>query len=195
MEVLQIWVKSMEEKKEIRKRILKVRSAIPKKVQEEKSKVICEAVLSHPYFKQANTLLCYMDFHEEVQTDMIITEALLQGITVAVPRVEGDIMHFYKINSESDLEAGYFGIPEPKRSCSLLEPGSNTLMIVPGTVFDPSCNRMGYGKGFYDRYLAEHPLTYTIGIAYAEQIVDELPTENTDWRLDAVITDEEIYRR
>lgn len=195
MEVSRIWVRNLETKKAIRKRILGIRSSIPREVQEEKSRKICEAVIKYPYFEQADILFCYMDFHDEVQTELIRREAQKRGMQVAVPRVEGDSMYFYKVHDDADLEAGYFGIPEPKKTCGLCEASGNVLMIVPGTVFDPSCNRMGYGKGFYDRYLAKHPGIHTVGIAFSEQIVDELPVEETDWKLDAVITDTMIYRR
>ncbi len=195
MEALRIWVRNLETKKDIRKRILKIRSSIPKEVQDEKSRKICETVIQYPYFEQADLLFCYMDFHDEVQTELIRREAQKRGMQVAVPRVEGDSMYFYKVHGDADLEAGYFGISEPKKICRRCEPSGNVLMIVPGTVFDPSCNRIGYGKGFYDRYLAKHPDIHTVGIAFSEQMTDALPVEETDRKVDAVITDTTIYRR
>lgn len=188
-------MRNLETKKDIRKRVLKIRSAIPEEVQTEKSRIICESVIKHPYFQKSDVLFCYMNFRDEVHTDLLIQTAREQNKRVAVPKVEGDLMEFFFITGPDDLEAGYFGIPEPDPSkCIRADHIGEALMIVPGTAFDVSCNRMGYGKGFYDRYLSGHSGYHTIGIGYAEQIIPDLPTEETDQKLDFVITDENIYQ-
>jgi 5-formyltetrahydrofolate cyclo-ligase len=176
--------------------VLKIRSSIPKEIQKKKSRAICESIMRHPYFQETDVLFCYMDFHDEVQTGMLIHEAMRLGKKVAVPKVDKEDMNFYFVTGHEDLTPGYFGIPEPDpERCKLADEMQNALMIVPGTAFDAACNRMGYGKGFYDRYLAGHPQLHTIGIAYEEQIVTGLPTEETDWKLDFVITEKHSYKK
>ncbi|MBO4900063.1 MAG: 5-formyltetrahydrofolate cyclo-ligase [Lachnospiraceae bacterium] len=148
------------------------------------------------------TVLTYVSFRSEVSTYGIIDRFLKAGVKVAVPRVEGEEIRFYYISSIDDLTEGYMGILEPKQSCRQWEMKSfdraaglrdgiiDTAVLVPGSVFDKKGNRIGYGGGFYDRFLAEHQGIYSIGLAYECQITDKIPADEWDRKVDMVITPE-----
>ena len=106
----------MESKKDIRKRVLEKRNCIPDKEWEDKSRLICEKVVTHPFFLQADAIYCYVDYRREVGTADIIEQAWMSGKKVASPKVLGDEMEFYYIQSFEDLSEGYKGIFEPKQT-------------------------------------------------------------------------------
>ena len=154
--------------------------------------LVTEAVLGHQWFYRADNFLCFVPYGSEIDTIPLITEALRMGKKVFVPKVEGDVMQFYRIQNLSELSEGYKGILEPTNTLDStcykederLSKGESVLMIMPGVCFDRYRNRIGYGKGFYDKYLSDKPLlaTYTIAVGYACQLFDELPTQENDIR-------------
>lgn len=177
-------------KKKIRKEILALRKAVPKDVLEEKSKLIAEKVTSHPNYQQADTILAYIDAKGEVQTKPIIEDAWSKGKKVAVPKVHGDIMKFYLISSYEELEPGNFGILEPVENCEvIINILENTVVLMPGVAFDMKGNRIGYGKGYYDKYFSKYPETYKIALAFSMQIVPEIPADEFDIKANCVITE------
>ena len=183
----------MESKRDIRRDVLAVRQNLTDKEWEEKSHQIYKQVISHPFFLQTNVICCYIDYRREVATHAIIEHAWNLGKKVAVPKVEGDIMVFYVIHSFDELERGYKGIREPISRIPLQE--QDALVIVPGAVFDTACRRIGYGKGYYDKYLHLHPKYKTMGLAFELQMMEEIPTEEHDICPDIIITEENIYER
>ena len=181
-------VTDRETKSGIRSRILKIRNAL---TEEERSRAAClltERILGHPWYCLSDTILCYADYGSEISTGELIGEALAAGKKVFLPRVEGDSMTFYRIGGLSELVRGYKGIPEPVGNGECYRGGERaaerTLLLMPGVAFDRNRNRIGYGKGFYDRFLAEHPELQqrSVGIGYLCQLVEELPAEETDIR-------------
>ena len=98
-------------------------------------------------------------------------------------------MKFYQITSYDDLEAGYFGILEPKEECKEVNVSENSIVIMPGVAFDRKGNRIGYGKGYYDKYFSRYPEVYKIAIAFSMQIVDEIPADEFDIKANCVVTD------
>lgn len=100
--------------------------------------------------------MAYADYNHEVITRYIIEQAWKDGKEVAVPKVFGKDMVFYKLTDFSQLESGYFGIPEPKEDGETVS-WETAMMVMPGVAFDVNCNRVGYGGGFYDRFLEKHP--------------------------------------
>lgn len=138
MDPLQIWVRNMDRKKEIRAKILKMRQALPKEEIREKSLRIIRRIEETETFKNADNLLAYSDFRGEVATGTLIEKAWELGKKVYVPRVAGKEMEFYQIHSFEDLEKGAYGILEPKKECPVYEAGEGqtTLAILPGSVFD-----------------------------------------------------------
>ncbi len=184
----------MESKKDIRKCVLEKRNCISKQEWEEKSRLICEKVVTHPFFLASDVIYCYVDYRNEVRTREIIETAWEQGKKVAVPKVFGDEMEFHYIQSFEDLEKGYKGIPEPWKEC-LADDAENVLVIMPGAAFDVTCNRIGYGKGYYDKYLHAHPNYKTLALAFELQMVKHIPAEEYDICPDIIITEENTYER
>ena len=195
---------SISPKSELRKSILKLRDDIPQDTRKDLDDRIAERVLSVFSDPEYDTLLTYVSFRSEVSTNGIIMRSLKAGIKVAVPRVEGEDIRFYHISSPDDLAEGYMGIPEPKPSCipwekkAVSDAGSpdvftDTVILVPGSVFDKKGNRIGYGGGFYDRFLAQHQGMFSIGLAYECQIAEEIPADEWDRKVDTVITPDHSY--
>jgi len=186
--VLQTSVRNMERKKEIRKRLLTVRKEFPGEALLEQSQILAEKVLCHPVYAGCRKLFSYVSFRNEADTTAIIQAAFVSGKRVAVPRVNGKEMDFFEIQSMEELQTGSFGILEPKESAKMVFPEEGDLMLVPGAAFDPEGNRIGYGGGYYDRYLAKYPELYTIGLAYDFQMLEDLPSEEFDLKLKEVIS-------
>lgn len=178
----------MERKRELRSRILKIRDGLSAEYIDVKSSLIADKLKRNKSFIEEDNILIYVNYGSEVVTENLITYCISECKTVACPRVIGDgQMQFYKINSLDDLEKGYRGILEPKIT-EVCEPDS-ALVIIPGVAFDKKGYRIGYGKGFYDRYLNEHENYKTIALAYSCQIVDELSKEEHDIKMMQIITD------
>lgn len=191
------------EKKKIRREILEIRNNLSEQDQQRASCLITERLLGHQWFYRARSVLCYVSYGSELDTKQLIAEALRLGKEVYVPKViaEHD-MAFYQISTLEELRPGFHGIPEPSVTTSeytripaspKTQPdlsaqynsgqiGEQVLMVMPGVAYDVYGNRLGYGGGYYDRYLTTHPefQTYSIGIGHNCQRVERLPVEKTD---------------
>lgn len=181
----------METKKDIRKYIYGVRKKCTDQEIENWSRKITEKVLSHPAFIQAEQIMVYADYNHEVITRYIIEEAWKLKKEVAVPKVSGKDMIFYKLTDFSQLEEGYYGIPEPTKG--QIADWQDALMIMPGVAFDRDNHRVGYGGGFYDRFLEKHPGLVRLAIAFEFQILEQVPVEPTDILPQIIITEEKLY--
>ena len=137
----------MEEKKEIRKKIFKARKEHEDAWIQEKSRKITETLTQLPEYRNADRIMAYADYNHEVITRYIIEQAWKDGKEVAVPKVFGKDMIFYRLTDFSQLEAGYFGIPEPREDGQVVS-WEEAMMVMPGVAFDVNCNRVGYGGGF-----------------------------------------------
>lgn len=181
----------VQQKKEIRKEILKKRRACPEEERAFRSSVITEKVTGHPWFQESASIYCYVDFDSEVKTRALIETALVMRKQVFVPKVQGSEMEFYPISALEQLKIGSFGILEPEAHLPVPveKEGAAVLMIMPGVAFDCERNRIGYGGGYYDRYLKKHAGFRTIALAFECQITDRLPAEETDIRPECVITE------
>lgn len=157
------------------------------------SQIITDKILSMPEFLRNQYIYTYMSFRNEVNTDYLISQCLINDKYTAVPKVYGDNMIFYRINNLSDMYKGYMGIREPREDLPVMDT-SKGIIIVPGMVFDRKGNRAGYGKGFYDRYLAKNSNLIKIGIAFNFQIVDEIETNPFDISMDYIITEQEFIK-
>lgn len=183
----------MVKKKQIRKTIIQKRLEMSKDEVRKKSKMITEMVLGLSQYQGADTIFCYVDFRNEVRTREIIEDAWRSGKKVAVPKVEGKVMNFYQIQNWIDLREGYMNILEPVESCTKIEmQNENKLMIMPGVAFDEERNRIGYGGGYYDKYLSERNGICKIAIAYENQMYQTLPCEVHDLKPNMVITERRI---
>lgn len=179
-------------KKEIRALVKQYRREASADEVVRNSALICEAFLKLPEYREADTVFAYMDCKNEVQTGRVIEQCIKDGKTVCVPKVFGETMKYYAISCEDDLEEGYFGIREPKHELLKEMEDEEGLMILPGVAFDEAKHRIGYGGGFYDRYLEAHPQMKKIAFAFEFQIFGEVPFEEFDRKPEKIITEKRI---
>jgi 5-formyltetrahydrofolate cyclo-ligase len=180
-------------KKSLRGAMLTRRKHLAAEVCLSHSLRIQQRVVMLPAFEQAEIVALYSPILNEVFTEEIFHEALRQGKTVAYPRVVGERLDFVSVAAPSELSPGAFGVLEPTGSM-LLPPNVLDLVLVPGVAFDVGGNRLGYGKGFYDRILGGtgRP-ALSIGLCFEMQVVKRLPVEDHDACLDILITEERNY--
>ena len=188
----------MESKAEIRKRILEVRRSLTVDEVEVKSEAILQNVLKTPEYIEADNILLYADHHNEVITRGIFEDALMRKKRVYFPKSDSftNTMVFYRTTSAAQLEKGFMGILEPKENIQLRYrfcANEDTLVILPGVAFDTAGFRIGYGKGYYDKFLSSKRQLSTMALAFACQIVEELPREPHDIKMDKIVTEEIIY--
>ena len=188
---LQIWVKNMEEKKQIRKQIFAARKAHTDAQIEDWRRMIADRVTTLPEYTDAKSILAYADYNHEVMTGFIIEAAWRDGKEVAVPKVVGQDMIFYKLTDFAQLEKGYFGIPEP--AGGEIVQWEDAMMVMPGVAFDRENHRVGYGGGFYDRFLEKHPCIRRVAVAFEFQMLPEVPTEPTDISPEIIVTEKSAY--
>lgn len=179
-------------KKEIRAEVKKNRREASPESIHENSTIICDTFLNLPEYKEAECVFAYMDCKNEVETKKVIEQCWKDGKTIAVPKVFGEIMKYYAITSYDDLEDGYFGIREPKHEQLQEIVCEDGLMILPGVAFDENRHRVGYGGGFYDRYLEAHPNMKKIAFAFEFQMFKEVPFEVFDRQPEKIITEKRI---
>lgn len=182
----------MEQKRQIRKAVLTLRDSLCDREREGAARLLTARILEHPWFSRCEYFLCYVSYGSEISTKELIAEALRMGKAVYAPRVLQEAseprMEFYRIFSEEELLAGYKGIREPTGQTQRYEyspeRAERTLLLMPGVAFDGSRNRIGYGKGFYDRYLKERSRLQetAIGVGYTCQLVERIPLEENDVR-------------
>lgn len=177
----------METKKELRTRMIRMRKQMSHNDFFNKSADICSKIKSHPKFRQAKVIYCYDNIKNEVSLYNLQKEILKDKKILALPRIDEGVMNFYIIEDFDDLACGYMGIFEPKEQCR--EAPAPDIVLVPGVAFTKDGFRLGYGGGFYDRFLS-HADTYSIGVAYDFQIVQTLPVEEHDICLDEIITND-----
>ena len=139
-----------------------------------------------PQYQQAQAIYGYLPYNQEVRTIPMLERALAEGKKVAVPKMYGDEMKFIYIEDLSGLENNSFGIPEPIADEPVAQ-DPNALILMPGLAFDRQGHRIGYGGGYYDRYLQQEPNHPTVALCYAFQMMDQLQTEEFDIPVDMVI--------
>ncbi len=137
-------------------------------------------------YKNARTIYGYLPYNQEVRTVPMLERALREGKRVAVPKVFGDEMRFIYITDLTMVETGYAGIPEPVADGPEAD-DPEALVLMPGLAFDPQGHRIGYGGGFYDRFLAREPNHPTVALCYDFQMLPELETEEFDIPVDCVL--------
>ena len=174
------------DKKVIRKEILTLREQLTLEERCRGAMLLTERICGHQWFYLADTILGFVSYGSEIDTTGILQEALNKDKKVYVPKVVGEDMEFYRIRSLEELTKGYKGILEPLGNTEIYQYQSGQtdklLMLMPGAVFDLQRNRIGYGKGFYDRYLSEREELQlrTIAVGYKCQMVETLPANDWD---------------
>ena len=184
------------EKKEIRAMIKAKKAALTPEVVEDDSLRVTERFCASPEYAAAQAIYAYLTFNEELRTDFLIRRAWADGKRVAVPRVLGKgYMEFYYIDSFEGFITSAFGVPEPPEDPARLAEDREFLLLMPGLAFDRKHDRVGYGGGFYDRYIerkqAGGAQIAKPALAYDFMIVDDIPAGPYDIKVDAVYTAEE----
>ena len=181
----------METKSSIRKRILQLRNALTEEEIKEKSRKICEAVLDSVSVRQAENILCYASYKSETATDILIQTLLERGKNVYLPRVSENEMDFFRIRDWNDLSCGFKNIPEPGMHCQE-KCDKNTVMIMPGCAFCENGSRIGYGKGYYDRYLTRNFCKERIALCFEMQIVPAFSADIHDIPATKIYTEKRV---
>ena len=174
-------------KKELRKKILDLRSRLAADEVKTQSQTICTRVTEEKAYEEAKNVCLYMPVRNEVDVSYLLKDALDSEKNVWLPKVRDNDMEFCHYDENTELVSGEYGILEPS-SEYMLEPDEGTLIIMPGAVFSCKGDRIGYGGGYYDRYLEKHPACKTIALCYDFQIKEEIPTELHDIRPDQIIS-------
>ena len=189
-----------EKKKQIRSSMKKLLLQLSEEKRSEMSLQVLKNLQKLDAWKNAGTVLAFLSMKDEIETAGIINAALNEGKKCAVPRIDGEVMEFYYIDSLSDksLLMHSYGMYEPSPSSPKVTDDDfksrMVLMLAPGLSFDSRCMRLGRGKSFYDRYLSKHKNECVkAGIAFQFQITDKVPAEAHDIRLDFVITEKTVY--
>ena len=174
------------DKKALRASIRDQKRAMTTEEIESLSATLAEKFYETPQYKAASTIYGYLPYNQEVRTVPMLQRALDDGKTVAVPKVIDDRMIFVVMDDLSKVEKGYAGIPEPiDNGPEANDPSA--LVLMPGLAFDPQGHRIGYGGGFYDRFLEKEPNHPTVALCYAFQVFPELQTQEHDIPVDYVI--------
>lgn len=189
-------------KQSIRNKYLSYRDNMTKSERLTKSMAIWDNLKKVKDFQEADIVLVYMDYRSEVMTTGLVEELLLSESKkrVFAPVVEGFDIAFYEITSLSDLHSGYQSIREPESNQDKMftekqMEENKCFLLMPGSVFDRQLGRMGYGKGFYDRFLQKFNVIPNAGLAFSCQIAPvPVPSDSHDRKADMVITENEIIR-
>lgn len=174
------------DKKTLRKRIRERKRAMTPGEIEEASRALGELFLASDLYRNAKTVYGYLPYNQEVRTVPMLEQALADGKKVAVPKVCGEEMKFIYLTDLTQVAQGYAGIPEPIADGPVAD-DPTALVLMPGLAFDKEGHRIGYGGGFYDKFLAQEPNHPTVALCYGFQMVEELPTEEFDIPVDCVL--------
>ena len=175
-------------KSALRKKLIEQRKSMNPLIKISADTKIALAVMNDTAYKKTDTVFCYVSSAIEVDTSILIENSLSSGKTVAVPKCFGEDMRLFRIHSLDGLEKGAFGILEPTDLSEETAPDENSVCIVPALAFDCDGYRLGYGKGYYDRFLSEYK-GVSIGIIYDEYIIAEIPKDKFDIAVNNVISD------
>ena len=173
-------------KQELRRTIREQKRAMTNEEIEARSAKLAELFLQSEAYRNAKTIYGYLPYNQEVRTVPMLEQALKDGKRVAVPKCYGDEMKFIYMDDLSKVEKGYANIPEPVADEPVAD-DKTALVLMPGLAFDPQGHRIGYGGGFYDRFLADEPDHPTLALCYGFQMVDHLETEEFDIPVNMVL--------
>ena len=173
-------------KQELRRTIRERKRAMTEEEIVERSNALAEKFYNSPAYQAASTIYGYLPYNQEVRTVPMLQRALDEGKRVAVPKVYGEEMRFIYLEDLTQVSKGYAGIPEPIADTPVAE-DKQALVLMPGLAFDPQGHRIGYGGGFYDRFLAQEPHHPTLALCYEFQMQAHLDTEEFDIPVDTVL--------
>ncbi|MDD2980235.1 MAG: 5-formyltetrahydrofolate cyclo-ligase [Hespellia sp.] len=182
--------KKINLRKKIKEKIAELDAAYCQKADAQ----IAMRVTALPEYEAAKTIFCYVGMEQEINTLPILFDAWKNGKRVGVPRCIGKgIMKVYRVRSMEDLQSGHYGILEPRESCELLKPQELDLALIPCVTCNDSGERLGYGGGYYDRYLTRS--TFPRVIMCRERIMEpDIPVDWQDQRMNVVVTESKTIR-
>ena len=178
-------------KEELRQQMRQIKRQFTQQQLEELSLPIVARLKDR--IKKAQTIVAYYSLPDEVNTHYLLDELVAEGKTVLLPKVIGECqMEWHVYTSKSELKQGSFGIGEPEgdifpETMGLSPSSEGMIALVPGLAFDAAGHRLGRGKGYYDRFLADYPYIYKIGVCFNFQKVAKVPTDEHDIPMDEVI--------
>ena len=173
-------------KTELRKAIREKKRAMTEEQIREKSEALGRLFAASEEYRAARSIYGYLPYNQEVRTVPMLEQALRDGKRVAVPKCYGDEMRFIWMDDLSKVEKGYANIPEPIADGPVAD-DETALVLMPGMAFDPQGHRIGYGGGFYDKFLAREGNHPTLALCYDFQVLDHLETEEFDIPVDKVL--------
>ncbi len=174
------------DKTELRRRIRARKRAMTEEEIEMRSARLAQLFFASDAYKNAKTIYGYLPYNQEVRTVPMLAQALKDGKKVAVPKVYGDEMKFLYLDDLTAVAKGYAGIPEPIADGPVAQ-DETALVLMPGLAFDPQGHRIGYGGGFYDKFLAAEPNHPTLALCYEFQMLPQLDVEAHDIPVDTVL--------
>ena len=174
------------DKKALRAAIRQKKRAMTEEQIVSKSEKLGQLLADNELYKNAKTFYGYLPYYQEVRTIPMLEQALRDGKRVAVPKCYGGEMKFIYLDDLSKVEPGYANIPEPIEDGPIAD-DPTALVLMPGLAFDPEGHRIGYGGGFYDKFLAQEPGHPTLALCYDFQVLDHLATEEFDIPVDCVL--------
>lgn len=186
-------------KKELRKELLAKRDLLPKEERAEKSSIIFSLLKEHNIYKNATHVMLYIDFRSEVSTKEMIQDLLEKGKRVFIPLTVPETRQMIiseLLDVEKDLALGNFGVLEPKEEAIRpVDPKILDLVIVPGVGFDEKGYRVGYGGGYYDRFLPKlSPTVPTVALSFEVQLIPEAPTDKYDFPVQYIVTEDKLIQ-
>jgi 5-formyltetrahydrofolate cyclo-ligase len=185
----------LRDKKDFRKFILQTRDSIDPKIRMEWDEIIFNTLINSKFYKESKTIFTFVSFKSEVNTHKFIEHAIKDNKIIGVPRIKTKQtgIEVFRINSLKDLETGYFDTLEPNSRCPKINNEEIDFIVMPGLAFDINGGRIGYGAGFYDRYLINlNKDVDKIALAYHLQVFDEVPTNDLDVRVNGIITEKDF---
>lgn len=178
-------------KKEIRNQILAIRRELEEDTVISFSKSICSRIITEGLLDDVRDICLYMPIKNEVALDELLNVCRQKNINIWLPRIIDNIMDFYLYASDTKLIVGTYNILEPDNTTKHI-PNTHTLVIVPGSVFSVNGDRIGYGGGYYDRYMTQYPYSKYLAVCYDFQILKELPCEDHDQKPDIILSEQRI---
>ncbi len=187
----------IETKKGFRKEMIEKRKEIPGDEVAKKSEIIKDKFIGYPEYKNADIIMVYLSFKNEVDTMPIIEKALGNSKKITVPKTYPKTKKMIPAlikDLEEDVTIGNYGIPEPRDDkLSLVDPTDVDLVVVPGVAFDLDGYRLGYGGGYYDRFISElREDVILAAVSFEEQIVDKVPLNKWDKKVHLVFTEKRV---
>lgn len=182
-------------KRQLRDVFSNKRSQLKEPINGDLSIKAMDNLINSDWYKKSNNIFCFVSFRDEIQTKQLIEHMIKEGKTISIPKIDTQVekMFPFEIKSINDMQKGYYGIEEPKDKCTLVNGEKIDLIITPGLAFDINGYRLGYGKGYYDKFFSQYCKSgFKIGFAFDIQITDNVPHDEYDVKLDGIVTDKRI---